>query len=174
MWNPISSYPTYRFSSPTVSSTGTSRPSLSHIITRPGQQMRLNGRPLKNISPGKHLPGIGIHQYPLLFHHNGPAGIFCHHTHVMAYQDYRFSSFVQHFIRARNLFRCPRSCPVVGSSSTIISGSMDNMEATASLCLWPRLSECGSIDEVLLNIKMRAQINGIIAEAGRTSVKSNL
>ena len=45
---------------------------------------------------------------------------------------------------------------------------MDNMEATASLCLWPRLSECGSIDEVLLNIKMRAQIKGIIAEAGRT------
>ena len=72
------------------------------------------------------------------------------------------------FIRARNLFRCPRSCPVVGSSSTIISGSMDNMEATASLCLWPRLSECGSIDEVLLNIKMRAQIKGMIAEAGRT------
>jgi len=71
------------------------------------------------------------------------------------------------FILARNLFRCPLSCPVVGSSSTIISGSMDNMEATASLCLWPRLSRCRSIDEVLLNIKMRAQIKGIIAEAGR-------
>jgi len=42
------------------------------------------------------------------------------------------------------------------------------MEATASLCLWPRLSECGSIDEVLLNIKMRAQIKRIIAGAGRT------
>ena len=42
------------------------------------------------------------------------------------------------------------------------------MEATASLCLWPRLSECGSIDEVLLNVKMRAQINGIITEAGRS------
>jgi len=45
---------------------------------------------------------------------------------------------------------------------------MDNIEATASLCLWPRLSECGSIDDVLLNIKMRAQINGIIAGAGRS------
>ena len=45
---------------------------------------------------------------------------------------------------------------------------MDSMEATASLCLWPRLSECGSIDWVLLNIKMRAQIKGIIAEAGRS------
>jgi len=45
---------------------------------------------------------------------------------------------------------------------------MDNMEATASLCLWPRLSECGSIDEVLLNIKMRAQIKGMIAGAGRS------
>ena len=42
------------------------------------------------------------------------------------------------------------------------------LEATASLCLWPRLSECGCIDEVLLNIKMRAQIKGIIAGAGRT------
>ena len=42
------------------------------------------------------------------------------------------------------------------------------LDATASLCLWPRLSECGSIDEVLLNIKMRAQIKGIIAKAGRT------
>jgi len=72
------------------------------------------------------------------------------------------------FIRDRNLFRCPLSCPVVGSSSTIIPGSMDNMEATASLCLWPLLSECGSIDKVLLNIKMRAQIKGIIAEAVRT------
>ena len=41
------------------------------------------------------------------------------------------------------------------------------MEATASLCLWPRLSECGSIDEVLLNIKMRTQIKGIVAEAAR-------
>jgi len=45
---------------------------------------------------------------------------------------------------------------------------MDSMEATASFYLWPRLSECGSIDEVLLNIKMRAQIKGIIAETGRT------
>jgi hypothetical protein len=42
------------------------------------------------------------------------------------------------------------------------------LEATASLCLWPRLSECGSIDEVLLNIKMGAQIKGIIAGAGRS------
>ena len=81
------------------------------------------------------------------------------------------------FIRPRNLFRCPLSCPVVGSSSTIISGSMDNMEATASLCLWPRLSECGSIDEVLLNIKMGAQIKGIITGAGRSRpelVESNM
>ncbi|MBC2747481.1 MAG: hypothetical protein HF975_10870 [ANME-2 cluster archaeon] len=45
---------------------------------------------------------------------------------------------------------------------------MDSMEATASLCLWPWLSECGSIDEVLLNIKMRAQIKRIIAGAGRS------
>lgn len=44
----------------------------------------------------KHLPGTGIDQYPPIFHHNGPAGIFCNHTHVVAYQDYRFSSFVQH------------------------------------------------------------------------------
>ena len=42
------------------------------------------------------------------------------------------------------------------------------MEITASRCLWPRLSECGSIDEVLLNIRMRAQIKGMISEAGRT------
>ena len=70
------------------------------------------------------------------------------------------------FIRARNLFRCPRSYPLVGSSSTIIPGSMGNMEATASLCLWPRISECKSIDGVLPNIKMRAQIKGIIAGAG--------
>jgi len=45
---------------------------------------------------------------------------------------------------------------------------MDNMEATASPCLWPRLSECGNIDEVLLNIKLRAQIKVIIAGAGRS------
>ena len=45
---------------------------------------------------------------------------------------------------------------------------MDNIEATASLCLWPRLSECMNIDEVLLNIRMRAHIKGIIAKAGRT------
>ena len=45
---------------------------------------------------------------------------------------------------------------------------MDNMEATASLCFWPRLSECRSIDEVLLNIKLRAQIKVIIAGAGRS------
>ncbi|MBC2697683.1 MAG: hypothetical protein HF975_10815 [ANME-2 cluster archaeon] len=45
---------------------------------------------------------------------------------------------------------------------------MDSMEATASLCLRPWLSECGSIDEVLLNIKMRAQIKRIIAGAGRS------
>ena len=45
---------------------------------------------------------------------------------------------------------------------------MDSMEATASLCIWPHLSECKSIDGVLLNIKMRAQIKGIIAKAGRT------
>ena len=42
------------------------------------------------------------------------------------------------------------------------------LEATAGLCFCPWLSECGSIDEVLLNIKMRAQIKGIIAEAGRS------
>jgi len=45
---------------------------------------------------------------------------------------------------------------------------MDSMEATASLCIWPQLSEFKSIDGVLLNIKMRAQIKGIIAKAGRT------
>jgi len=45
------------------------------------------------------------------------------------------------------------------------------MEATASLCLWPRLGEYGSIDEVLLNIKMRAQIKGIIAGAGRSRLE---
>jgi len=42
------------------------------------------------------------------------------------------------------------------------------LEATASLCFWPRLSGCGSIDEVLLNIRMRAQIKGIIAGADRS------
>jgi hypothetical protein len=42
------------------------------------------------------------------------------------------------------------------------------MEATASLCLRHRLSECGSIDELLLNIKRRAQAKGIIGEAGRS------
>jgi hypothetical protein len=45
---------------------------------------------------------------------------------------------------------------------------MDAWKATASLCLWPRLSECGSIDEVLLNINVRAQMKGIIAGAGRS------
>jgi len=43
-------YPPHCSSSPTVSSTGTSPP--SHIITRLGQQMRLNGRLLKNIRLG--------------------------------------------------------------------------------------------------------------------------
>jgi len=49
-----------------------------------------------------------------------------------------------------------------------ISGSIDNIEATVSLCFWPRLSECWCINEVLLNIKLRAQIKGMIAEAGRS------
>jgi len=71
-------------------------PRPSHIITGPGQQMRLNGRLLKNIRPGKHLPGTGIHQYSPIFHHNGPAGIFCHYVNVVTYQDYCFPCFVQH------------------------------------------------------------------------------
>jgi len=74
-----------------------------HIITRLGQQMRLDGRLLENIRPGKHLSGTGIHQYPPVFHHNGPAGIFCHHTHIMAYQDYRFPCFVQHLHPGKEL-----------------------------------------------------------------------
>jgi len=52
-----------------------------------------------------------------------------------------------------------------------VSPVLPGGEATASLCLWPRLSEWGSIDEVLLNFKMRAQIKWIIAEAGRTRPK---
>ena len=48
------------------------------------------------IEAEKHLPGTGIHQYPPVLHHNGPARIFCHLTHIVAYQDYRFPCFVQH------------------------------------------------------------------------------
>jgi len=132
-------------------------PPLSHIITRPGQQMRLNGRPLKNISPGKYIlvpasiniPPSFITMVLLVYSATTPMSWL---IRIIV-----FPASFNIFIRARNLFRCPRSCPVVGSSSTIIPDSMDNMEATASLCLYPRLSECGSIDEVLLNIKMRTQ-----------------
>jgi len=49
------------------------------------------------------------------------------------------------FIRARNLFSCPLSCPVVGSSSIIISGSMDNMEATASSASGPGSVSAGAL-----------------------------
>jgi len=54
----------------------------------------------------------------------------------------------------------------LASSGVVDSNQM--WDPTASLYLWPRLSECGSIDDVLLNIKMGAQTKRIIAEAGRS------
>jgi len=76
--------------------------------------MRLDGRLLKNIWSGKHLPGTGIHQYPPVFHHNDPARIFCHHTHVVAYQDYRFPCLVQHFHPGQELVQMSPVLPGVG------------------------------------------------------------
>ncbi len=86
----------------------------------------------------------------------------------MAYQDYRFSSLVQHLHPGKELVQMSPVLPGSGFVQQNNTRFHDSMKATASLCLWPRLSEYGSIDEVLLNIKMRAQIKGIISEAGRT------
>ena len=95
-------YPTYRSSSPTVSSPGTSCPThRTSLHARPADAAQWT--PPQEYQAWKtplwyRYPSIS----PVLYH-NGPARIFCHHTHVVAYQDYRFSSFVQHLHLGKEL-----------------------------------------------------------------------
>jgi len=137
------SYPTYRSSSPTVSNTGTSRPpfrtSLHVRASRCGSMdaySRISGMENTSLVPASIniLPSF-ITMVLLVYSATTPISWL---IRIIV-----FPASFKIVIRARNLFRCPRSCPVMVSSSTIIPGSMDNMEATASPCLWPRLSECG-------------------------------
>ena len=97
---------------------------LSHIITCQGQQMRLDGRLSKNIRPGKHLPGTGIHQYLPSFITMVLLAYSAITPMSWLIRIIVFPASFNIFIRARNLFRCPRFCPVVGLSSTIIPDSM--------------------------------------------------
>jgi len=113
------SYPTYRSSSPTVSSTGISPPaprtSLHARASRCGSMdasSRTSGLENTSLVPASiNIPLSFITMVLLAYSATTPMSWL---IRIIV-----FPASFNIFIRDRNLFRCPRSCPVVGSSSTM-------------------------------------------------------